>query len=132
VNQVGDIRHGFARTILNLNEDSKTYIKKEGLLTTRDSRMVERKKSGRPKTRKRFQLSLNVNSANVTPSYLNFEDVPFLNVVVFPSSLRGRLGLVVFLVYDSDYISEISCLFVNVARKEEIYQFPNKNTCRRN
>ncbi|MDR2811889.1 MAG: 30S ribosomal protein S9 [Endomicrobium sp.] len=54
--QAGAISHSIARTILKLNEASKAVLKKEGLLT-RDSRMVERKKSGRPKARKRFQFS---------------------------------------------------------------------------
>ncbi|GMO68913.1 MAG: 30S ribosomal protein S9 [Endomicrobiia bacterium] len=54
--QAGAICHGLARTILKLNELSKAVLKKEGLLT-RDSRMVERKKPGRPKARKRFQFS---------------------------------------------------------------------------
>jgi small subunit ribosomal protein S9 len=54
--QAGAISHSLARTILELNGASKTALKKEGLLT-RDSRMVERKKPGRPKARKRFQFS---------------------------------------------------------------------------
>jgi small subunit ribosomal protein S9 len=54
--QAGAISHSIARTILELNEASKAALKKEGLLT-RDSRMVERKKPGRPKARKRFQFS---------------------------------------------------------------------------
>jgi small subunit ribosomal protein S9 len=54
--QAGAVSHGLARAILKLNEASKAALKKEGLLT-RDSRMVERKKSGRPKARKRFQFS---------------------------------------------------------------------------
>ncbi|MDR1122669.1 MAG: 30S ribosomal protein S9 [Endomicrobium sp.] len=54
--QAGAISHSLARTILELNETSKAVLKKEGLLT-RDSRMVERKKPGRPKARKRFQFS---------------------------------------------------------------------------
>jgi small subunit ribosomal protein S9 len=54
--QAGAISHSLARTILELNEASKAVLKKEGLLT-RDSRMVERKKPGRPKARKRFQFS---------------------------------------------------------------------------
>jgi small subunit ribosomal protein S9 len=54
--QAGAISHSLARAILKLNEASKTALKKEGLLT-RDSRMVERKKPGRPKARKRFQFS---------------------------------------------------------------------------
>ncbi|MDR3071060.1 MAG: 30S ribosomal protein S9 [Endomicrobium sp.] len=54
--QAGAISHSLSRAILKLNEASRTILKKEGLLT-RDSRMVERKKSGRPKARKRFQFS---------------------------------------------------------------------------
>lgn len=54
--QAGAISHCIARTILNLNDSSRAILKKEGLLT-RDPRMVERKKSGRPKARKRFQFS---------------------------------------------------------------------------
>ncbi|MDR1511691.1 MAG: 30S ribosomal protein S9 [Endomicrobium sp.] len=54
--QAGAVCHGLARTILKLNDLSKAMLKKEGLLT-RDPRMVERKKTGRPKARKRFQFS---------------------------------------------------------------------------
>ena len=54
--QAGAISHSVARAILSLNEASKDALRKEGLLT-RDSRMVERKKPGRPKARKRFQFS---------------------------------------------------------------------------
>jgi small subunit ribosomal protein S9 len=54
--QAGAVSHGLARTILKLNEASKAALRKEGLLT-RDPRMVERKKPGRPKARKRFQFS---------------------------------------------------------------------------
>jgi small subunit ribosomal protein S9 len=54
--QAGAIRHSLARAILKLDEPSKSALKKEGFLT-RDSRMVERKKYGRPKARKRFQFS---------------------------------------------------------------------------
>ena len=54
--QAGAISHSLARTILKLDEQSRVALKKEGFLT-RDSRMVERKKAGRPKARKRFQFS---------------------------------------------------------------------------
>ncbi|MDR0820319.1 MAG: 30S ribosomal protein S9 [Endomicrobium sp.] len=54
--QAGAISHSLARTILRLDEPSRAALKKEGFLT-RDSRMVERKKAGRPKARKRFQFS---------------------------------------------------------------------------
>jgi small subunit ribosomal protein S9 len=54
--QVGAIRLGISRAILKYDASLKTGLKKEGMLT-RDSRMVERKKSGQPKARKRFQFS---------------------------------------------------------------------------
>lgn len=54
--QIGAIRLGIARALLKYDENLRSELKKEGLLT-RDSRMVERKKAGRPKARKRFQFS---------------------------------------------------------------------------
>lgn len=54
--QAGAIRLGIARALLKMNEDFKKILKKEELLT-RDSRMVERKKYGQIKARKRFQYS---------------------------------------------------------------------------
>ena len=54
--QVGAIRLGISRAILKYDASLKAGLKKEGMLT-RDSRMVERKKSGQPKARKRFQFS---------------------------------------------------------------------------
>jgi len=54
--QIGAIRLGVARAILKYDASIKPSLKKDGLLT-RDSRMVERKKPGRPKARKRFQFS---------------------------------------------------------------------------
>ncbi|MFC1501116.1 30S ribosomal protein S9 [Elusimicrobiota bacterium] len=54
--QAGAISHGIARAILKSDPSLKQNLRKEGLLT-RDSRMVERKKPGRPKARKRFQYS---------------------------------------------------------------------------
>jgi small subunit ribosomal protein S9 len=54
--QAGAISHSLARVILKLDEPSRAVLKKEGFLT-RDSRMVERKKAGRPKARKCFQFS---------------------------------------------------------------------------
>jgi hypothetical protein len=47
------VSHSIARALLVLDPSLKDALKKEGLLT-RDSRMVERKKPGRPKARKRF------------------------------------------------------------------------------
>ncbi len=54
--QAGAIRHGIARALVDYDEAFKSELKKYGYLT-RDPRMVERKKSGRPKARKRFQFS---------------------------------------------------------------------------
>jgi small subunit ribosomal protein S9 len=54
--QIGAIRLGVARAILMYDATHRPALKKDGLLT-RDSRMVERKKPGQPKARKRFQFS---------------------------------------------------------------------------
>ena len=54
--QAGAVSHAIARAILTVDESMKDTLRKEGLLT-RDPRMVERKKPGRPKARKRFQFS---------------------------------------------------------------------------
>jgi small subunit ribosomal protein S9 len=54
--QAQAIRLGIARALIENNSDLRPVLKKEGLLT-RDPRMVERKKYGRPKARKRFQFS---------------------------------------------------------------------------
>ena len=54
--QAGAIRHGLARALVQVDPDSKQALSNRGYLT-RDSRMVERKKPGRPKARKRFQFS---------------------------------------------------------------------------
>ena len=54
--QAGAIRHGIARAIASLGDTFHSSMKKAGFLT-RDSRMVERKKYGHPKARKRFQFS---------------------------------------------------------------------------
>lgn len=54
--QAQAIRLGIARALGEINPDLRPALKKEGFLT-RDPRMVERKKYGRPKARKRFQFS---------------------------------------------------------------------------
>ena len=54
--QVEAIRLGISRALVELNEENKTLLKEEGLMT-RDPRMVERKKPGQPKARKKFQFS---------------------------------------------------------------------------
>ncbi len=54
--QAGAVSHSISRALLEIDPTLKEVLRKEGLLT-RDSRMVERKKPGRPKARKRFQFS---------------------------------------------------------------------------
>ncbi|MFM7668372.1 MAG: 30S ribosomal protein S9 [Bacteroidota bacterium] len=54
--QAEAIRLGISRALVEISEDNKPNLRLEGLLT-RDPRMVERKKPGRPKARKRFQFS---------------------------------------------------------------------------
>ncbi|NUN10265.1 MAG: 30S ribosomal protein S9 [Ignavibacteriaceae bacterium] len=49
-------RLAISRAIIDMDPELKPKLKVEGLLT-RDPRMVERKKYGRPKARKRFQFS---------------------------------------------------------------------------
>ena len=54
--QAGAARHAIARVLVKADANSKKALKAAGFLT-RDPRMVERKKSGQPKARKRFQYS---------------------------------------------------------------------------
>ena len=54
--QAEAVRLGIARALVEFNAETKPTLRKEGLLT-RDSRMVERKKPGRRKARRRFQFS---------------------------------------------------------------------------
>jgi small subunit ribosomal protein S9 len=54
--QAGAIRLGIARALLKVDETFRKILRQHGLLT-RDPRMVERKKYGQPKARKRFQFS---------------------------------------------------------------------------
>ncbi len=54
--QVGAIRHAIARALVEIDEELKPALRKDGHMT-RDSRMVERKKYGQKKARKRFQFS---------------------------------------------------------------------------
>jgi small subunit ribosomal protein S9 len=54
--QAQAIRLGIARALIDTNPDFRPALKIEGFLT-RDPRMVERKKYGQPKARKRFQFS---------------------------------------------------------------------------
>jgi small subunit ribosomal protein S9 len=54
--QAEAIRMAISRALCESDADNRPPLKKEGFLT-RDSRMVERKKYGRAKARKRFQFS---------------------------------------------------------------------------
>jgi len=54
--QAQAVRLGIARALIDMNPEYRPSLKIEGLLT-RDPRMVERKKYGQPKARKRFQFS---------------------------------------------------------------------------
>ena len=51
--QAEAIRLGISRALVKLNHDHRLALKPEGLLT-RDPRMVERKKPGQKKARKKF------------------------------------------------------------------------------
>ena len=54
--QAGAISHALARALIAFDPNLRSVLKKKGLLT-RDPRMKERKKSGQPGARKRFQYS---------------------------------------------------------------------------
>ena len=54
--QAGAIRLALSRALAEYNPDLRVTLKKAGFLT-RDARVVERKKYGQPKARKRFQYS---------------------------------------------------------------------------
>ncbi len=54
--QAEAIRLAITRALVEINEENKAVLKPEGLLT-RDPRMVERKKFGQKKARKKFQFS---------------------------------------------------------------------------
>lgn len=54
--QVDAVRLGICRALVKIDETYKPALKAESLMT-RDPRMVERKKPGQPKARKKFQFS---------------------------------------------------------------------------
>ncbi len=54
--QAGALKHGLARAILKYNPELRKALRVGGFLT-RDARVVERKKYGQKKARKRFQFS---------------------------------------------------------------------------
>ncbi|MCB9188809.1 MAG: 30S ribosomal protein S9 [Flavobacteriales bacterium] len=54
--QVEAVRLAISRALVEVDAENKPALKAEGLMT-RDPRMVERKKPGQPKARKKFQFS---------------------------------------------------------------------------
>ncbi len=54
--QAEAIRLGISRALVEIDPENKPLLKAEGLMT-RDPRMVERKKPGQKKARKKFQFS---------------------------------------------------------------------------
>ena len=54
--QAEALRLGIARALIKVNPEYKPALRAEGFVT-RDPRVVERKKPGQPKARKRFQFS---------------------------------------------------------------------------
>lgn len=54
--QAEAIRLGISRALVKISDEHKPVLKAQGLMT-RDPRMVERKKPGQKKARKRFQFS---------------------------------------------------------------------------
>ena len=54
--QVEAVRLAISRALVEIDAENKPALKAEGLMT-RDPRMVERKKPGQPKARKKFQFS---------------------------------------------------------------------------
>ena len=54
--QAEALRLAISKALIEVNEELKPALKAEGL-TTRDPRMVERKKFGQKKARKKFQFS---------------------------------------------------------------------------
>ena len=54
--QAEALRLAIARALVKINPEDKSALRAEGFMT-RDAHVVERKKPGRPKARKRFQFS---------------------------------------------------------------------------
>ena len=54
--QAGALRHGIARALVSYDEELRPALKAAGMMT-RDARVKERKKSGQPGARRRFQFS---------------------------------------------------------------------------
>ncbi len=54
--QAGAVRHAVSKALVNFDPSLRKVLKENGFLT-RDSRVVERKKYGQPKARRKFQFS---------------------------------------------------------------------------
>lgn len=54
--QIEAVRLGISRALITVDPEWKAKLRADGLMT-RDPRMVERKKYGQPKARKKFQFS---------------------------------------------------------------------------
>lgn len=54
--QAEAVRLAISRALCEIDEENRPFLKAEGLMT-RDPRMVERKKPGQKKARKKFQFS---------------------------------------------------------------------------
>ena len=54
--QAGAVKLGISRALVRMNEEMRALLRKNRMMT-RDPRMVERKKYGQRKARKRFQFS---------------------------------------------------------------------------
>jgi small subunit ribosomal protein S9 len=54
--QAGALRHGSSKALTHYEPDLRALLKSGGFLT-RDSRVVERKKYGKPKARRSYQFS---------------------------------------------------------------------------
>jgi small subunit ribosomal protein S9 len=78
--QAEAIRLAISRAMCELNEENRSILKPEGLLT-RDPRMVERKKFGQKKARKKFQFPKLSNKFLYSQIYLTNK---FLKIAVTP------------------------------------------------
>ncbi|MHB9036047.1 MAG: 30S ribosomal protein S9 [Armatimonadota bacterium] len=54
--QAGAVRHGISKALLEVGDDMRTPLRRQGFLT-RDPRVKERKKYGRKRARRGFQFS---------------------------------------------------------------------------
>lgn len=54
--QAGALRHGISKALLQVNDDMRPTLRRQGFLT-RDPRVKERKKYGRKRARRGFQFS---------------------------------------------------------------------------